>query len=165
MQSQSIHFSELEDKRAIPADLLLQADPSADATARYLPHSVAFGAYSGTRLVGVCLICTPELNILEIANLSVEQAAQGQGIGRALLEHTIAALRERFGEEPPAQHSAIATLKIRTGNSSIGQLALYQKVGFRIVGVEPNYFGEHYPEPIYENGIRCLDRIVLQMNL
>ncbi len=32
------------------------------------------------------------------------------------------------------------TIEIGTGNSSIGQLALYQKCGFRIIGVDMDFF-------------------------
>jgi len=40
-------------------------------------------------------------------------------------------------------------------------LALYQKTGFRPVRIEPDYFPAHYPEPIYEHGIWCRDRVWL----
>ncbi|WCN36270.1 hypothetical protein [Aneurinibacillus uraniidurans] len=36
------------------------------------------------------------------------------------------------------------TVEIGTGNSSIGQLALYQKCGFRIIGVDRDFFIKHY---------------------
>ncbi|RIO99278.1 GNAT family N-acetyltransferase, partial [Staphylococcus gallinarum] len=52
-----------------------------------------------------------------------------------------------------------------TGNSSIGQLAFYQKAGFRIVAVEMNYFVNNYEDPIYENGILCRDLIRLVKKL
>ncbi|MGX8177137.1 GNAT family N-acetyltransferase [Exiguobacterium artemiae] len=57
------------------------------------------------------------------------------------------------------------TIEIGTGNSSIGQLALYQKCGFRIVGVDLNFFLRHYEEDIIENGIRCTDMIRLSQDV
>jgi ribosomal protein S18 acetylase RimI-like enzyme len=57
------------------------------------------------------------------------------------------------------------TLEVGTGNSSIGQLALYQKCGFRITGIDYNYFIRHYDEPIFENGIPCRDMIRLAIDL
>ena len=56
-------------------------------------------------------------------------------------------------------------LLVSTGDSSIGQLALYQKCGFRIESIERDYFIRHYPEVIIENGIQCRDRICLTQNL
>jgi len=57
------------------------------------------------------------------------------------------------------------TLDIGTANSSIFQLALYQKVGFRVTGIDRDFFIRHYDEPIYENGIQCLDMVRLSMEL
>lgn len=54
------------------------------------------------------------------------------------------------------------TVEIGTGNSSIDQLAFYQKCGFRIAAIDPDFFIRHYPEPIFENGIQCRDMIRLE---
>ncbi|MMZ68591.1 putative N-acetyltransferase YvbK [compost metagenome] len=80
---------------------------------------------------------------------------QGKGIGRQLVEQAIAKAKE---------HNA-TTIEIGTGNSSIQQLALYQKCGFRITGVDRDFFVRHYDEEIYENGIHCRDMIRLSMDL
>lgn len=50
-------------------------------------------------------------------------------------------------------------LELCTGNSSMGQLVLYQKSGFRIVGVNVDYFVRNYKELIFENGIQYRDMI------
>lgn len=52
-------------------------------------------------------------------------------------------------------------LMIGTGNSSLAQLRLYQRLGFRIVSIVPDFFA-NYPEPIYENGILCRDMVRLR---
>lgn len=49
-----------------------------------------------------------------------------------------------------------------TGNSSINQLAFYQKLGFRITRIRKNYFVDHYSEAIFENDIQCVDLIILE---
>lgn len=56
-------------------------------------------------------------------------------------------------------------LMIGTGNSSINQLALYQKCGFRVIGVERDFFINNYDEPIFENGIQCVDMIRLSIEI
>lgn len=53
---------------------------------------------------------------------------------------------------------------VGTANSSIGNLAFYQKVGFRITEVKKDFFSK-YPEPIFENGIQALDMIMFEKNL
>ena len=52
-----------------------------------------------------------------------------------------------------------------TGNSSIRNLAFYQKVGFRFQSVLRDFFVEYYEEPIFENGIPCKDMVILDMDL
>jgi len=42
-------------------------------------------------------------------------------------------------------------------------MMLYQKCGFRIVGVELDYFRKNHEEKIFENGIECRDMIRMRM--
>lgn len=60
-----------------------------------------------------------------------------------------------------ARTKGIREIHVATGNSSLEALALYQKTGFRLARIEPDYFPAHYPEPIYEHGIWCRDRVWL----
>ena len=55
-------------------------------------------------------------------------------------------------------------VEIGTGNSSLDQLALYQKLGFRITGIVAGFFYD-YPKPIVENGIACRDMVRLRVEL
>ncbi|MOA10270.1 putative N-acetyltransferase YvbK [compost metagenome] len=64
-----------------------------------------------------------------------------------------------------AKQLGFKTIEIGTGNSSIGQLALYQKCGFRITGVDRDFFIRHYDEEIFENGIQVVDMIRLSQDL
>ena len=64
-----------------------------------------------------------------------------------------------------AKSKGFKTIEVGTGNSSIEQLALYQKCGFRITGVDLDFFIRHYSEEIYENGIQCRDMIRLSKDL
>nr|WP_084135835.1 N-acetyltransferase [Jeotgalicoccus psychrophilus] len=57
------------------------------------------------------------------------------------------------------------TIEGGTRNSSIGQLALYQKCGFKITGVDKSFFIRNYEEEILENGIQCRDIIRLTQKL
>lgn len=64
-----------------------------------------------------------------------------------------------------ARGQGAKTLEIGTGNSSLNQLGLYQKCGFRIIGVDKDFFTRHYEDEIVENGIICRDMIRLSMDL
>jgi ribosomal protein S18 acetylase RimI-like enzyme len=81
----------------------------------------------------------------------VRERYQGQGHGKRMLEAVLKELRGKGGQQ----------VVVRTGNSSIGNLAFYQKLGFRMVEIEPDYFIREYAEPIFEDGIQCRDRIHL----
>lgn len=56
-------------------------------------------------------------------------------------------------------------MEIGTGNSSIAPLILCQKCGFRITGIDRDFFIRHYSEEIFENGIQCKDMIRLSKDL
>lgn len=88
-------------------------------------------------------------------NIAIAEAYQGQGIGKQVLVEVIAIAKNRGAK----------TLEVGTGNSSLDQLAFYQKAGFRVIGVERDFFVRNYPEEIIENGIRCQDMIRLAVDL
>ena len=53
---------------------------------------------------------------------------------------------------------------VGTANSSIDNIAFYQKLGFRMAEIKRDFF-KAYPTPIFENGIRALDMIVFEKEL
>ena len=92
---------------------------------------------------------------IEIMNIAVEEKYQKKGIGKQLIEFAISKAKE----------DNFNTLEIGTGNPAVHQLLLYQKCGFRIVGIDADYFRRNNKEPIYDNGIECRDMIRLKMDL
>ncbi|MGG1518052.1 GNAT family N-acetyltransferase [Paenibacillus oryzisoli] len=138
-----------------PVPLLLSADPSLAMVEAYLARGECYVAELEGRVIGVYVLVPTRPGTAEIMNIAVAEELQGQGIGKQLVRHAVETARER----------GCAQLEIGTGNSSLSQLALYQKCGFRIVGVEPDFFVRHYPEAIYENGLWCRDMIRLAMAL
>ncbi|OLQ23150.1 GNAT family N-acetyltransferase [Listeria seeligeri] len=136
----------------VPLDLLLEADPSEKQIAKYLSKSTVFGLGSKEQTIGIICLLPLNDNQLEIMNIAVLKSARNKGIGKKLLEKAFEfATLQNFTE-----------IIVKTGNSSIDQLAFYQKNGFRMQQIIPDYFSEHYPEQeITENGIACLDQIIL----
>jgi ribosomal protein S18 acetylase RimI-like enzyme len=138
---------------AIPSDLLLLSDPSEEVIAEYIHQSTQFVARLNGRIVGALLLLETRPRTMEIMNISVYEEYQNKGIGKRLIHEAIDYARE----------SRIKTLEIGTGNPGVGQMMLYQKCGFRIVGVELDYFRKNHAERIYENGIECRDMIRMRM--
>jgi uncharacterized protein YhfF/ribosomal protein S18 acetylase RimI-like enzyme len=139
----------------VPLDLLLLADPGKESINTYLHSSTIFSANSGDAVVGIAAVKEIDAETSEIVNLAVMSKWQGRKIGRKLIEKAI-----DFSKKAMCRK-----LLIKTGNSSTHQLALYQKLGFRIVRVIPNYFTKKYPQPIYENGIVCRDQVELEYRI
>lgn len=146
---------------AVPAntagvrELLRLADPDDAAIDGYVGRGTCHGLYCEAQLVGVAVLLPQGPEVVELANMAIHPDFQGRGLGKLLLRHLIA----------EARNAGFARLTVSTGNSSLVPLALYQKAGFRITGVTPDYFIRHYPEPIEENGIRCRDQIHLNLKL
>ena len=92
--------------------------------------------------------------IFELKNIAVLKEYQGQGIAKSIIGKV----------KQLAKESGVKTLEVGTGNSSLSQLALYQKCGFRMHSIESDFF-DSYPEPIFENGIRCIDMVRLRAEL
>ena len=152
----NIEIRKMDSNDTIPYDLLYLADPSIDIVERYLKEGECHIAIANKETVGVYLIARKSFDTLEIVNIAVRESHQSTGIGKLLVEDVVLLSKDKGAKY----------LDVGTGNSSISQLAFYQKCGFRIVGVDVDFFkNNNYTEKIVENGIECLDMIRLRMNL
>ncbi|MUG43531.1 GNAT family N-acetyltransferase [Paenibacillus woosongensis] len=138
-----------------PFELLLLADPSKRNVQEYLQRGLCYIAANRSETIGVFVLLWTRPGTMEIVNIAVREEYQGQGIGKQLVLRAIG--------EAIKQHAR--TVEIGTGNSSLSQLGLYQKCGFRITGVDRDFFIRHYDEAIFENGIQCRDMIRLSYDL
>ncbi|WP_096155832.1 MULTISPECIES: GNAT family N-acetyltransferase [Bacillus] len=138
-----------------PMELLLLADPSTSMVEEYLKRGECYVCESNEEVVGVYVLVATSPETVELANIAVKEELQGCGLGKRLVINAI----------ETAKINGYKTIEVGTGNSSISQLALYQKCGFRITCVHKDFFTEHYPEEIYENGIQCRDMIRLTQDL
>lgn len=145
----------LKESEQPPWNLLLLADPSRDLVSGYLEKGLCYVMETGNGDTAGVIVLVPVGSTIEIMNLAVDEFHQGKGLGTILLKHGIQTAAEK----------GYKTVEIGTGNSSINQLALYQKVGFRITGIDHDFFIRNYEEPIFENGIQCRDMIRLSMPL
>lgn len=150
-----MNIRKLNSSESPPMDLLISADPAQKIIEEYLRRGECFVAVTDNKTIGVYVLLPTRPNTVELVNIAVSESYQGKGIGKQLVLHGI----------QTAQLMGYKTIEIGTGNSSIGQLALYQKCGFRIIGVDTDFFIRHYPEKIVENGIQCIDMIRLSQDL
>jgi GNAT superfamily N-acetyltransferase len=90
----------------------------------------------------------------EIVELAVAEPRQGQGLGRALVEWLLGEARRR----------GKGAMEVGTSNASLGNIAFYQKVGFRMDHVRKGYFWYDRSERV-ENGIPVRDLLVFRYAL
>jgi ribosomal protein S18 acetylase RimI-like enzyme len=140
---------------SVPYDLLLSADPNRALVDAYVKRGATYVAETDEGLVGVYVLIDTRPDTMELVNVAVADAFQGRGIGKRLVLHAIESARA----------AGVKTLEVGTGSTGVTQLALYQKCGFRMVGIDRDFFVRHYDEPIYENGMQLLDMVRLAMDL
>lgn len=109
----------------------------------------------GDTLVGVSVVIWKSDTVVELKNIAVLEKYRGKGIGKQLVFHAI----------EWARSNKALRIEVGTGNSSQLQLALYKKCGFKIIGVEKDFFVKQYKKKIFENGIQCVDMIQLSLDL
>jgi GNAT superfamily N-acetyltransferase len=138
-----------------PMDLLLLADPSRIIVEEYLQRGECFVTESDGQIIGVYVLLPTRPETVELVNVAIIETQHGKGLGKQLVMNALEV----------AKSKGFRTIEVGTGNSSIGQLALYQKCGFRITGVDIEFFIRYYPEEIFENDIQCRDMIRLSQDL
>ena len=141
----------LNNTEQLPLEILLLADPSEEQVMNYALKGECYVAVVAGEVVGVYVLLQKDEHTAEIMNVAVAEYMQGKGLGKKLILHALEV----------AKSLGVKKVDIGTGNSSIGQLALYEKCGFQITGIIENFFIDNYPEPIFENEIQCRDMVRL----
>lgn len=142
----------LEKDKKIPYDLLLLADETIESINKYIHLSDIYVLERESVMIAVFALQPISDKTVEIKNIAVETAFQGQGIGQRLLKDAI----------DLAKSNGFKEIIIGTGDAGIMQLYLYQKVGFEIYEIKHRFFVDNFPEPIFENGIQLKHMIMLR---
>lgn len=145
----------LENDEQIPLNLLLQADPSEQLIIEYTRNGECFVAQMKDQVIGSYVLYEKNIDTIELKNIVIKEDFQGQGLGKLLLFHSI----------KHARNKGYKAIEVGTGNSSLGQLAFYQKCGFRMIEIDQDFFIRQYSDIIIENGIQCKDMIILRLEL
>jgi aminoglycoside 6'-N-acetyltransferase I len=155
LQSGERPIRQLKKHEAIPYELLLLADETREIIDTYALAGEIYVLEENNQIIAVYVLQVLDAGRIEIKNIAVRQNDQGQGIGKHLLKDATRRAKDRGFE----------TLLIGTANGAIKQLYLYQKEGFEITSIKKNFFIDHYPEVIFENGIQCKHMIMLEKQL
>ncbi|HEY3992408.1 MAG TPA: GNAT family N-acetyltransferase [Ktedonobacteraceae bacterium] len=117
------------------------------------PACVAYAASVNGTLVGAAVVRWEEGENSELLSIAVLASERGKGYGKQI----IAALQA----ELPVHGQA---LLVGTANSSLENIAFYQKCGFRMFQVRRNYFAYIQPS-LQEHGIIMRDMLVFRYDL
>lgn len=130
------------------------AEDSAQALDAYMDEGRVLVALDREHVVAhVQITETGRAHELEIKNIAVDASMRGRGVGRSLVEATVALAR---AERRTA-------LVVATATADIDNLRFYQGLGFRMRSVERDAFTEEngYPANLEIGGIALRDRIWL----
>lgn len=109
------------------------------------------------RPLGVTLAIRQFDGSVELKAVAVEADRHGEGIGRRMLAAVLADLGSR----------GVTHVVVGTANSGVGELAFYQKCGFRLWKIERDFFtpARGYPEGLAEAGIPVRDMVWMDQHL
>ena len=135
--------------------VLLQAEESESALRWSLTHLVdtVYRMDDGDTLVGAATVRW-HTDPCEIMELAIVAERQGRGLGKQLVQWLL----------DEGHRRGKRAIRVGTANSSISNIAFYQKTGFRMDHVRQDYF-RYYREPRYENGIQIRDMLVFRYDL
>jgi ribosomal protein S18 acetylase RimI-like enzyme len=158
--SQSLHRVPAGYARERFLPLLLLADESERQVRSYLQRGDLYVYANDAErdaAAGVILVIAAEEGAVELKAVAVAPHLQGQGLGLRMLRAVIDDLRAR----------GVRRVIVGTANAGIGQLAYYQKAGFRLLRIERDFFSADrgYPPHLEENGIRLRDMVWMDQNL
>lgn len=111
-------YFRMEDK-----DRIVLADPAGEILK---PGGRIFMACVGSAVVGCCALLRMGPATFELAKMAVAESHQGQGIGRKLVEHTIA----------QARTLGASGLYLETNSRLANAIHLYESAGFRRIPPE-----------------------------
>lgn len=134
-------------------DYLLLADEDEQIVKQYINAGDMYSIHMNDQLVGVVLFVYHQGRVVELKNFALAPEWRGRGIGKAVLQKAFAIYKNDMKQ-----------MIVGTANSSLENIAFYQKAGFRMSEIRRGFF-EKYSTPIIENGIQALDMVVFEKKL
>ncbi|GAB6087484.1 GNAT family N-acetyltransferase [Alkaliphilus crotonatoxidans] len=132
-------------------ELLLLADPDERMIDRYLQQGDLYVMFAGEQPVCVAVVLSLSSDLCELKNIATAEAFQYRGYATGMLNYLFDIYKKAY-----------SFMQVGTSEAMIG---FYSKQGFLYSHRIKNFFVDHYPEPIFENGIQCVDMTYLKKKL
>ncbi|MET3038474.1 N-acetyltransferase [Chryseobacterium sp. NRRL B-14859] len=148
-------FNTISSYSEIPYELLLLADETIEAINQYIFKCDIYLLHNGTENIAVMALCKNSETELELKNIAVIESYRSKGIGSILINKA----------KEIARKNQYTILTVGTSDTGFQQIRFYEKNGFVRTGIRKDFFIENYPDPIYENGLRMRDMVLLTHHL
>lgn len=149
----SLHMVKQEERSSY-LEYLLLADESEQVVNTYINDGEMYAILYEENIAGVVLFTFHADDVVELKNIALASSSRGKGLGKLVVNEAFNIYKRR----------GMSKMIVGTANSSIGNLAFYQKAGFRMAEIKKDFF-KKYPEPIFEDGIRALDMVMFEKDL
>ncbi len=134
-------------------NLLLLADEQWSMIEKYLDRGTMYVLQQNGQTVAQCVVTDEGEGIVEIKNISVDEAHQKRGYGRCLIEFVEKQYRDTH-----------RYIQVGTGDSPL-TVPFYERCGFMRSHVVENFFTDNYDHPIVEDGVLLRDMIYFRKGL
>jgi ribosomal protein S18 acetylase RimI-like enzyme len=138
--------------------LLLLADESEAQVRSYMRCGELYAFHEdGAENAAGIVLAIDDRDGVELRAVAVRADSQGRGVGLRMLRAVLEDLRAR----------GVGRVLVGTANAGVGQLAYYQKAGFRLLRIERDFFSpaRGYPAHMEDNGIRLRDMVWMDLEL
>lgn len=146
-----LNIKEITDHKDFPYDLLLLADETVAAINNYIFNSKVYTVLDQQQPIAVFCLYPHDTQTLEIKNIAVSAPHQNKGLGSRILHY----IQKNYAK-------SYANLIVGTADCGIHQIRFYERNGFVPYGIRKNFFIDNYDQPIYENGQRLKDMVLLK---
>lgn len=131
--------------------LLLLADPDESMIDQYVVKGELFVLFDDHIPVCTAVVVKLSDSECELKNIATDEKSKHRGFATKMLNHLFHLYQKKF-----------SAMFVGTSESMVG---FYNKFGFVYSHTVKNFFIDNYPEPIFEDGIQCIDMIYLKKDL
>jgi len=137
-----------------PMDILSQGSIPADILENALLHETCYIAFRHDNIVGAFILAAVQ-NKTELVSFGIAAEFKLNLAGQALLMHALGKAKSRGADN----------MQVGISNAHIDLFTFFQKNGFRISGIEKDYYYDATLSRKSKNGITLRDRLILSISL
>jgi len=135
-------------------ELLATANPSELLVRQDLSRGDLYVMEDGGQTISAAIVVPLNRTSCELRAIATMEKHKRKGYAKVLLHYLFAVYRDDY-----------QSMVVGTVDGSQLALGFYESQGFRRINVIENYFLDTYSEPIFDNGMQCIDMVMLEKQL